>query len=146
MTPNYSVPSASMQCEADILNASSMDVADSSHSAESLKPSDSFDSVKPSTSQRSQEVNVVVDMPQLDNEDDEPLSPTADDGSDEIDSIESETCTHLQRSQLDDDPGIQRLMEISNLSPIPVASSSDECELSRTKQKKYFVFLHALRT
>lgn len=80
---------------------------------------------KPSTSRTATAVSsdlhtAAVEMPQL-----LQMEPDCDDGPDETDSIESEKCN--RDSKLDDDPGIQSLMEISLPSPIPIASSNDEC-------------------
>lgn len=46
----------------------------------------------------------------------------------DVEGIEEEENNRL-RQRLDDDPGIQSLMEISLPSPIPIVSSTDECEL-----------------
>lgn len=85
---------------------------------------------KPSTSRTATAIHSniqsssSVDMPQL-----LQMHVTCDDGPDETDSIESEKCDRSS-SKLDDDPGIQSLMEISLPSPIPIVSSNDECMFS----------------
>lgn len=65
----------------------------------------------------------VLPNPQLVNKTDD--KPTETD-----EAIESDEEENIRiRQKLNEDPGIQSLMEISLPSPIPIASSSDECKL-----------------
>lgn len=55
---------------------------------------------------------------------------------DVVDDIVEEEENNRLRQQLNNDPGIQSLMEISLPSPIPIVSSTDECKF------QYLNFLH----
>lgn len=136
MTQSYGVLSAltatDVKCNGlEIENkflATSSDADDSMQSMENVKQIQPYD-CKPSTSRTatatSSDVHSsAVDMPRL-----LPMESECDDGPDETDSNEDEKCD--RSSELDNDPGIQSLMEISLPSPIPAASSNDECMQNR---------------
>lgn len=102
----------------------STDAADSTHPTDNVRPNSRYE-CKPSTSQTATAISSdvhtsAVDMPEL-----LQIESECDDGLDETDSIESEI--YDRSNKLDDDPGIQSLMEISLPSPIPIASSNEEC-------------------
>lgn len=133
MTQSYGVLSASAASDVKYngiemvskFMATSADNADSTHGMENVESISRYD-CKPSTSRTATAISSdmhmsAVDMPQL-----LQIESECDDGPDETDSIESEKCDRSS-SELDDDPGIQSLMEISLPSPIPIAPSSDEC-------------------
>lgn len=136
MTQSYGVLSAStatdvkysgLEMENKFL-ATSSDTDDSMQSMENVKQIQPYD-CEPSTSRMATAISSdahssAVDMPQL-----LQMESDCDDGTDETDSVEPEKCD--RSSVLDDDPGIQSLMEISLPSPIPVASSNDECMLTQ---------------
>lgn len=107
----------------------SNDTADSMLPMENIRPNNRYE-CEPSTSRSAlaigSEVHTsAVDMPEL-----LQLESECDDGLDETDSIENEKCDRSS-TKLDDDPGIQSLMEISLPSPIPIVSANDECTFAQ---------------
>lgn len=98
-------------------------MASSSDASATTERSDNRYDCKPSTSRTAMALESDINAPAVDMPELMPLDAECDDGHDEMDSIENEKCSN----KLDDDPGIQSLMEISLPSPIPIASPNDEC-------------------